>query len=82
MQFLPDLADWREYKQALAQVNFYSDQSNARHVFIPSNSELVAVKPLALDLRLKYIALDIFIVKLPLNCLCQVFFGSNFSLNI
>ncbi|KAJ5707371.1 hypothetical protein N7488_007172 [Penicillium malachiteum] len=46
MQFSQDLADRREYKQVLAQVNFYMDQHNARHGFVLSDIELVAVKRL------------------------------------
>lgn len=49
MQFSQNLADRREYKQVLAQVNFYMDQHNARYGFILSNSELVAVKRLDRD---------------------------------
>ncbi|PYH96883.1 hypothetical protein BO71DRAFT_417476 [Aspergillus ellipticus CBS 707.79] len=41
-----DLADQREYKQVLAQLNFYMEQHNARHGFILSDAELVAVKRL------------------------------------
>ncbi|GKZ22985.1 hypothetical protein AbraIFM66951_001215 [Aspergillus brasiliensis] len=35
-----------EYKQALSQVNFYMNQHTARHGFILTNTELVAVKQL------------------------------------
>ncbi|KAJ5808833.1 hypothetical protein N7474_010102 [Penicillium riverlandense] len=52
MQFSQNLADQREYKQVLAQVNFYMDQHNARHGFILSNLELVAIKRLDRDGRL------------------------------
>ncbi|KUL82064.1 hypothetical protein ZTR_10678 [Talaromyces verruculosus] len=38
--------DQREYKQVLAQVNFYMDQHNARHGYILTNTEFVAVKRL------------------------------------
>jgi hypothetical protein len=47
-----NLADQREYKQVLAHVNFYMDQHNARHGFIVSNIELVAVERLDRDGRL------------------------------
>ncbi|KAJ6018457.1 hypothetical protein N7499_003747 [Penicillium canescens] len=46
MQFLQNLADNREYKQMLAQVNFYMDQHTVGHGFILSDLELVAVKRL------------------------------------
>ncbi|KAI2834845.1 hypothetical protein CAN33_0055040 [Aspergillus niger] len=46
MRSSQDLADQREYKQVLAQVNFYMEQHNARHGFILSDAELVAVKRL------------------------------------
>lgn len=52
MQFSQNLADRREYKQVLAQVNFYMDQHNARHGFILSDVELVAVKRLDRNGRL------------------------------
>ena len=52
MQFSQNLADRREFKQVLAQVNFYMDQHNARHGFILSNVELVAVKRLDRNGRL------------------------------
>ncbi|KAE8151507.1 hypothetical protein BDV25DRAFT_171371 [Aspergillus avenaceus] len=42
----------REYKQVLAQVNFYMEQHNARHRFILSDAELVAVKRLDRNSRL------------------------------
>ncbi|KAG5295322.1 hypothetical protein I7I48_12170 [Histoplasma ohiense] len=41
-----NLADRREYKQALAQVNFYMDQHGARHGFVLTNAEFVALKRL------------------------------------
>jgi hypothetical protein len=40
------LAEQREYKQVLAQVNFYMRQHNARYGYILTNTELVAVKRL------------------------------------
>ncbi|KAL2859133.1 uncharacterized protein BJX67DRAFT_59449 [Aspergillus lucknowensis] len=52
MRFSQDLADQREYKQVLAQVNFYMEQHKARHGFILSNAELVAVKRLDTNGRL------------------------------
>ncbi|KAJ5780242.1 hypothetical protein N7457_005402 [Penicillium paradoxum] len=39
-------AEQREYKQVLAQVNFYMRQHNARYGYILTNTELVAVKRL------------------------------------
>lgn len=35
-----------QYKQVLSQVKFYMHQHNARHGFILTNAELVAVKRL------------------------------------
>jgi hypothetical protein len=52
MQFSQYLPDRREYKQVLGQVNFYMDQHNARHGFILSDVELVAVKRLDRNGRL------------------------------
>ncbi|OJZ90500.1 hypothetical protein ASPFODRAFT_424390 [Aspergillus luchuensis CBS 106.47] len=42
----------REYKQGLSQVNFYMDQHTARHGFILTNTELIAVKRLDRNGRL------------------------------
>lgn len=52
MRYSPAVRDQREYKQALAQVNFYMDQHNARHGYILTNTELVAVKCLDRNGRL------------------------------
>lgn len=49
MRFSQSLADQREYKQVLAQVNFYMDQHRARYSFLLTNVELVAVKRLNSD---------------------------------
>lgn len=42
----------REYKQVLAQVNYYMRQHNARYGYILTNAELVAVKRLGGNGRL------------------------------
>ncbi|KAL2803136.1 hypothetical protein BJX63DRAFT_437243 [Aspergillus granulosus] len=34
----------REYKQVLAQINFYIGQRTARYGFVPTNTELIAIK--------------------------------------
>ncbi|KAK9242086.1 hypothetical protein V1506DRAFT_548608 [Lipomyces tetrasporus] len=52
MQFSQNLADQREYKQVLAQLNFYLDQHDARHGFILSDAELVAIRRLGRNGRL------------------------------
>ncbi|KAK9342433.1 hypothetical protein V1522DRAFT_425092 [Lipomyces starkeyi] len=52
MQFSQNLADQREYKQVLAQLNFYLDQHDARHGFILSDVELVAIRRLGRNGRL------------------------------
>ncbi|KAF7128765.1 hypothetical protein CNMCM5793_003674 [Aspergillus hiratsukae] len=44
MRFSEAVIDQREYKQA--QVNFYMDQHNARHGYLLTNTEFVAVKRL------------------------------------
>ncbi|KAK9236647.1 hypothetical protein V1525DRAFT_457464 [Lipomyces kononenkoae] len=46
MQFSQVLAFQREYRQALAQVNFYMDRHNSRHGFTLTNNEFVALKRL------------------------------------
>lgn len=52
MRFSQNLAGQREYKQALAQLNFYMDQHRARYGFLLTNAELVAVKRLDSEGRL------------------------------
>jgi hypothetical protein len=52
MRLSQDVTDIREYKQALAQVNFYGDQHNARYGFILTNTELVPLKRLDQNGRL------------------------------
>ncbi|KAK9234130.1 hypothetical protein V1525DRAFT_79617 [Lipomyces kononenkoae] len=52
MRFSQSTPLQREYKQALAQVNFYMDQHNARHGFILTNVEFVAFKRLDRNGRL------------------------------
>jgi hypothetical protein len=52
MQFSQNLADRQEYKQVLAQVNFYTDQHNTRHGFILLGVEPIAVKGLDRNGRL------------------------------
>jgi len=41
-----EFMEQREYKQVLAQVNFYMRQHNARYGYILTDTELVAVKRL------------------------------------
>ncbi|RAL14145.1 uncharacterized protein BO97DRAFT_21539 [Aspergillus homomorphus CBS 101889] len=51
-RFSPDPSDQRQYKQVLSQVNYHMDQHNARHGFVLTNAELVAVKRLDTNGRL------------------------------
>lgn len=46
MRYSHAVIEQREYKQVLAQVNFYMRQHNARYGYILTNTELVAVKRL------------------------------------
>ncbi|PYH81976.1 hypothetical protein BO82DRAFT_354145 [Aspergillus uvarum CBS 121591] len=46
MRFSQDLPDQREYRQVLAQVNFYMEQHHTQYGSILSDAELVAVKRL------------------------------------
>ncbi|KAL2811076.1 hypothetical protein BDW59DRAFT_155582 [Aspergillus cavernicola] len=46
MRYSQAVIEQREYKQVLAQVNFYMRQHNARYGYILTNTELVAIKRL------------------------------------
>lgn len=45
-RYTDDISDKREYQKVMAQVNFYMSQHGARHGFVLTNTEFVAIKRL------------------------------------
>lgn len=41
-----DIQKWKEFRQALSQVNFYMNQHNTRYGYIVTDQELVAIRKL------------------------------------